>query len=108
MSISPFQKRSVPVLDRAALEAMPTKALLGRLRRLLRCEESPDVSDASTDEIAGVTGILFKNTVEWRMAREQVKAILVSREHVPKGAERRAARVKRAALSRSVEHRRRR
>lgn len=100
-------KTQLPVLDRAALDAMPTKALLGRLRRLLRCEESPDVCDASPDELARIAGIAFKSTASWQGAYEDVKAVLASREHVSKGAERRAARTEDARSNRSAEHRRR-
>jgi len=101
-------KNQVAVLDRAALGAMPTKALLGRLRRLLRCEESPEVSDADPDELAQITGIAFKSTAEWRAAHEDLKAVLASREHLPKSNERLAARTERARAGRSAEHRRRR
>jgi hypothetical protein len=85
-------KNQVPVVDRAALEAMPTRALLGRLRRLLRCEESPEASDAYPDELALITRIAFKCTAEWRAAHEEVKAVLAHRPHVPRSAERKAAR----------------
>jgi hypothetical protein len=101
-------KNELPVLDRATLAAMPTKGLLDRRRRLLRCEESPDVSDASPDELAQVTGIVFKSAPEWRAAYEQLKAILATREHVPKSTEKRAARIERARANRSAEHRRQR
>ena len=91
-----LRKRAVQVLDQEALEATPTKALLGRLRRLLRCEESPEVSDASPEELAQLKGIVFKNTAEWHAAYDQLKFVLASREHVPKRSERHATNIERA------------
>lgn len=106
--IMALQERAVPILDASVLSGLPTKVLLSRLRRLLRCEEAPELSDASPDEIAETSGILFKNTVEWRLAHEQLKVVLASREHVPKSAQRRTARAQGAAIARTVERRRRR
>lgn len=96
------------MLDASVLGAMPTKVLLGRLRRLLRCEESSEFSDASPDEIAETVGIVFKNTPEWELAHGEVKAALAARAHVLRAPERRALRGTRAAVARTAEHRRRR
>jgi hypothetical protein len=82
--------------------------LLARRRRLLRCEESRSASDASPDELARAEGILFKDTPEWIIAYAELKQLLATREHVPKGAEVRSARTARATENRNVEHRRRR
>ncbi len=98
-------KTGVPILDITVLSTRSTKALLGRVRRLQECEESPDASDMDADELARVKGILFKNTPEWATAYADLKQLLATREHVPKGAETRADRAK---AGRSVEHRRRR
>jgi hypothetical protein len=70
---------------------MPTRALLARLRRLRECEESADRSDLDSVEIASATGIVFKTDPTWSEAYDQLKAVLSSREHVPRPAERRAA-----------------
>jgi len=99
------RKRAVPVLDQEALEATPTKALLGRLRRLLQCEESQEVSDASPEELAQLKGIVFKNTAEWRVAHDELKVVLASREHVPKRPERHAANIERARSNHTTERR---
>jgi hypothetical protein len=101
-------KTGVPIPDITALATQPTKVLLGRLRRLQECEESAVASDADADELALVQGIRFKNTPEWAMAYADLKLLLATREHVPKGAETRAARIDRAKANRNVEHRRRR
>lgn len=100
-------RTGVPILDAVVLSTRPTKALLGRLRRLQRCEESPNASDATPDELARAEGILFKDTLEWKTAYAELKQLLVTREHVPKGAETHAARVQHAKANRNVEHRRR-
>ncbi len=97
----------VPILDAAVLSTRPTKALLARLRCLLRCEESPFATDAYPDELARAEGILFKDTPEWQNAYAELKQLLATREHVPKGAESRAARTARAKANGNAEHRRR-
>jgi hypothetical protein len=101
-------KNEVPILDPAVLTSMRTRELLGRLRRLQRCEESASLSDASPEELARATGILFKDTPEWKTAYTQLKQVLAIREHIPKGAETRVLRLDRAHMSRTAEHRRRR
>lgn len=101
-------ENELSIVPPATLATMPTKVLLGRLRRLLRCEESASVSDLDQEELSRVTGILFKDTPEWRSAYAELKAALAEREHVPKGRERAAARLGRAKAARSVEHVRRR
>ena len=97
--------RAVASLSPAELEQLTTKELLGRLRRLQACEESPDTSDMTSNEIASVQGILFKHTPEWQQAHTELKSILRSREHVPGDAERNKQRAKRANRNRSSEHR---
>ena len=94
-------------VDLASLEAMTTRALLGRLRALLGCQASAADSDLTGEELAGLTGISFKDSPEWKEAHADVKAVLAHREHVPGGAERRGKRLERARASRSTEHRRR-
>lgn len=79
-------ERQVPILPEAELSVLGTKQLLGRLKRLRFCEESPEDSDLSEDEINSGTGILFKNTSEWKEACEAVKRILATREHIKRRA----------------------
>ena len=87
-------KRSpLAVITPEALEKMPTKQLLGRLRRLRECEESASLSDSTTP--AQDAGIVFKETPEWRTAYRQLKQVLSNREHVRTSAERTALRKRR-------------
>jgi hypothetical protein len=88
-----MRPRSVAVLSKEKLKAMPTRALLARLQRLRECEESADRSDLDSGEIAGATGIIFKVDPLWSEARDQVKAILKTREHVPRAAALRAKKI---------------
>ena len=75
--------RALDVLTIEELESLPTKALLARLKRLRFCEESADSSDVSCMEIASVDGkIIFKNTLIWREAYDQLKRILDLRENI--------------------------
>lgn len=105
---TPLVKPGVPVLDASVLATMHTRSLLARLRRLHRCEDSASGSDAAPDELAATVGIVFKDTPEWATAYREVKQVLASREHVPHGPERQAARTDRARANQSAEHRRRR
>ena len=100
--------RAVPEVDYKSLTAMPTKKLLGRLKRLQYCENSAIGSDMSEREIAEAEGILFKDTEEWQRTYEELKTVLSSREHIPRGAERRKARQERAVQNSTVERRSRR
>ena len=103
MTKSYFQARVVPRIDRDELKHLPTKALLARLDKLRRCEDSQEGSDMTADEVAAVEGILFKESPEWREAYEAVKAALSTREHVPGAAERREMRRDRAKRNRSAQ-----
>ena len=94
-----MKRRLIPILRPESLLKMPTKQLLGRLRALHKCEESSALSDLTAGEIAG-KGILFKNSVEWQVAYDQLKAILPTREHVPSAAERTMKRKERGRLRR--------
>ena len=87
------RRRNLPVVERAELERLPTKALLGRLQRLRELEDEPGHSDLDPQELAeleALGGINFKSEPQWRAAIEDLKAVLATREHVPRAAERRA------------------
>lgn len=77
-------QRAVPRVTSTDLRQMPTKALLARLARLRTCEESLATSDLSQSEVQAANGILFKATLEWSQASEQVREELATREHVPR------------------------
>jgi hypothetical protein len=99
--------RSLPILDRAALEAMHTGSLLSRLRKLLACEESREASDRPDDTGQPAPGgvIEFKQTAEWIEAHRELKEVLAHREHLPSAQERRVKRMARAASNRTKEKR---
>jgi hypothetical protein len=99
--------RSLPILDRSALEAMHTGSLLSRLRKLLACEESRETSDRPDDSGQQATGgtIEFKQSTEWTAAHRDLKEILAHREHLPTAQERRDKRMDRAALNITKEKR---
>ena len=68
---------------------MRTKQLLTRLERLHQCEEGVELSDfQSAEELAAVSDkIVFKKSQLWKDAYRDLKAILATREHLPRGAE---------------------
>jgi hypothetical protein len=87
------RKYNLRVVSRAELEALPTKALLGRLKRLYECEQEPADSDLDPGELAALEalgGINFKSEPQWRAAFKDVKAVLATREPVQPPAERQA------------------
>ena len=70
-------------MARDELEALPTGALLARLKRLRWCEERRAESDLSDEEVASATGsILFKEDAAWRAAYADLKEVLAGREHL--------------------------
>ena len=75
--------RAVPSMKRQELEALPTGALLARLKRLRWCEESRADSDLSDGEIRSAAGsIIFKEDAAWRAAYAELKEVLAGREHL--------------------------
>src|SRR5262245_53374189 len=90
-------RRPVDVLERTSLDALSTRQLLARLERLRRCEESLLGSDCTPDELAAISGIVFKEDARWKRAYDDVRAVLAGREHVAHGPERSAARHARAS-----------
>ena len=81
------KQRNIRVLPREELEALPTEALLGRLARLRSLEQSAADSDLDPHELEALHGINFKDEAEWRDAYMDLKAVLATREHVPRPAE---------------------
>ena len=67
-------EREVPILTEEKLTALSTTQLLARLKRLHYCEESLNASDLG-DEVKSCTGILFKNTPEWKEASESLPPV---------------------------------
>ena len=78
-----MKRRTINPLSREELESMPTKALLGHLKRLRQCEESLKLSNIEEPFDAG-GAICFKDTRVWQTAYEDVKWVLSKREHIPR------------------------
>lgn len=74
--------RAVESISPDLLEALSTGALLARLQRLRRCEDSEDRRDLSEAQVESVRGsILFKSDPAWRAAYTDLKAVLATWEH---------------------------
>ena len=82
---------------------MPTKQLLAQLQRLRGCQQNLAASDfePGDTDYDDATVIFFKDDPRWRAQVDEVKRILSTREHVPKGGERKAKRIARAAQSKN-------
>jgi len=98
-----MRRKPVTPLSFEALQELSTKQLLARLKRLQQCEASRVLSDVG--EQPNPPGVLFKDSVEWRTAYEQVKTMLAQREHVLRGAALVERRKQRAKLGRTIERR---
>ena len=77
-----MKRKSLYSMPIAELEALSTKQLLGRLRRLHECEESLALSDRDAADRSEC--IEFKQSPEWIAAFRDVKRVLSRREHVPR------------------------
>ena len=87
------------------LEALPTRQLLARLKRLQQCEETLALSDRGTVEQKAFHTIEFKDSREWIAAYDQSRTLLAQREHVPKGGELVSLRHERVLSASTSEHR---
>lgn len=76
------------------LEAMHTGTLMSRSRTLLKCAETSTLT--IQDKASLFTPILFKDTVVWKNAYQELKSVLDQREHLPNKQERKAMRQARA------------
>lgn len=77
-------KRKLPILlTSEELEGKETRALLGYLKRLQKCELSFEHSDMDVNpDLDDEMTIYFKQTHKWKTAYNRVKSILDSREHI--------------------------
>lgn len=90
-------------MTRSDLEALSTKQLLARLKRLLQCEESLALSDREAQDYEASGSIEFKASPEWAAAYHDVKEVLARREHIPKGIEAVKLRQDRARKGKSLD-----
>ena len=77
-----MKRKPIFPLSTRELEALPTKQLLARLKRLHQCEQSLALSDRDIADDSGA--IEFKESPEWILAFESLKQVLSGREHVPR------------------------
>ena len=86
---------------------MTTKQLLAQLQRLRALQENIGASDyqPGDSDYDDASLVFFKNDTRWRDQVDDLKRILATREHVPKGPERKAKRVARARLARTKDRR---
>ena len=81
-----LKKSAIEPIPKSTLETMPTKALLGRLRRLRQCADSPEAKLWTPREYQLTKDwIIFKETEIWQTAWEDLKGVLSKREHVERG-----------------------
>ena len=81
-----MKRKKIFPLTLDALEALSTKQLLARLKRLHQCEESLALSDREVESNQSSEIIEFKDTSAWAEEFKKVKEVLARREHVLKGA----------------------
>jgi hypothetical protein len=82
-----MKRKKIYPINKDELAILPTKILLARLKSLLQCESSLELSDEGNGFTADAKQIQFKNTGQWQLAYENVKTELAKREHLPKGKE---------------------
>ncbi len=70
-------------MSKSDLEALPTKRLLARIKRLHKCEESLVLSDREISKYKSSGYIEFKESPEWIAEYNNLKNILSQREHIP-------------------------
>lgn len=100
-----MKRKPIFPMTTGELEALATKQLLTRLKRLHRCEASSVLSDREARHPDPPESIEFKDTAEWTAAYHQLKEILARREHVLKGAELVELRHQKARKGKSLERR---
>ncbi len=76
------QNRKLSPMRFDELEALPTKRLLARFKRLHICEKSFELSDCEGVHKNHDNLIEFKETPEWKTEYEKMKEILAKREHI--------------------------
>ena len=90
----------VKIIDPQELETMATGLLLSRRSKLLKCEESFEVSDRHGHEEPpdpDESGVIeFKKQPHWSKAYKELKNVLAHREHVPAASESEARRQQQA------------
>ncbi len=82
-----MKRKTIYLIGKQELSTLSTKILLARLKRLLKCDDSVELSDQENGFLVNPNQIQFKNTAQWISAYENVKAELAKCEQLPKGKE---------------------
>ena len=98
-----MKRKKIFPMTRREMEALSTKQLLARLKRLHQCEESFALSDREAQNDGSSGAIEFKGSSEWVVEYDRVKGVLAQREHIPKGVELIEMRQERARKGKSSE-----
>jgi hypothetical protein len=98
-----MKRKAIYLIDKEELATLSTKMLLVRLKSLLQCESSPELSDQEKGLSVNANQIQFKNTEQWISAHKNVKAELTKREHSPKGKELEAIRLDKHKLQKTTD-----
>ena len=98
-----MKRRAIYLMSKEELLSLPTKGLLARLKKLLQCEASVEMSDQNAKSSTSADQIQFKNTSQWETAYEEVKAELAKRDHVPTGKESQAMRLDKSKLQKTID-----
>lgn len=77
-----MKPRSIKPLNLDELEKLTTERLLAYLRKLQQCEDSLECSDWSEDELVKTSGIVLKNSEQWRQQHELIKTVLSDRSNI--------------------------
>ncbi|HMS41290.1 MAG TPA: hypothetical protein PKE69_13755 [Pyrinomonadaceae bacterium] len=78
-----MKRRKIFQIEKEQLENFSTKKLLARLKSLHQCEQSFELSDRLESERGSNVGqIEFKESEEWKIEYDKLKAILSKREHI--------------------------
>lgn len=79
-------QRSVESLPQSELQTWATKRLLGRMKALWACMDWIDDREIYPEEVARVQGrVLLRGSTEWTSALTELKEVLATREHFPRG-----------------------
>ncbi len=98
-----MKRKKIFPITLSELEALSTKQLLVRLKRLHQCEVSLTLSDRKACNPDASDSIEFKDSPEWIAEYNRLKEVLAHREHIPKGVELVQLREERAQTEKSLD-----
>ncbi|KZK87126.1 hypothetical protein PsAD13_00394 [Pseudovibrio sp. Ad13] len=88
MAIGISELKTVSALQFDQLQSLHTGTLLTRLKALRSLHECEEQADWTNEEKLAVRSsglIAFKSEENWKLAFADVKAVLATREHIPRG-----------------------